>query len=110
VPEMRQYPGAHTFLFSALCNEVYPGAELVVVGPSDDPRTIEMIHMWQRAGIPNGTLLHWDASHRPSIFDRLPEYSMVGGEPTAYLCRNFACQAPVTEPSRLADHVKHLLL
>jgi uncharacterized protein YyaL (SSP411 family) len=110
LPEMRQYPSAHTFLFSALCSEVYPGTELVVVGPSEDSRTIEMLRIWQRAGIQNGTLLHWDASQRPSIFDRLPEYPMVDGQPTAYLCRNFACQAPVTEPSRLAADVKNLLL
>jgi uncharacterized protein YyaL (SSP411 family) len=25
----------------------------------------------------------------------------VGGEPTAYVCRNFTCDAPTTDPDRL---------
>ena len=34
-------------------------------------------------------------------FPLLADRPLVGGEPAAYVCRNFTCDAPTTEPDRL---------
>ena len=39
----------------------------------------------------------WLAAKRPYLAEMKP----VGGRATAYVCENFACQAPVTTPAEL---------
>ncbi|MBC7274375.1 MAG: hypothetical protein H5T76_37690, partial [Streptomyces sp.] len=34
-------------------------------------------------------------------FPLLADRPLSGGEPTAYVCRNFTCDAPTTDPERL---------
>jgi uncharacterized protein YyaL (SSP411 family) len=48
------------------------------------------------AGGPEGT-------DRPEL---LRERHTVEGKPAAYVCEDFACQAPVTAPEDLADQLK----
>jgi uncharacterized protein len=42
-----------------------------------------------------------DASAIPLLHDR----PLRDGRPTAYVCRGFACQAPVTDPDALREHL-----
>ncbi len=47
--------------------------------------------------VDGGVGQHWLATRRPYLAEMKP----VNGQPTAYLCENFACQAPVTDPAAL---------
>ena len=35
----------------------------------------------------------------------LAERGMVDGKPTAYVCQNYVCQLPVTDPQALAEQL-----
>jgi len=35
----------------------------------------------------------------------LRDRPLVGGKPAAYVCRHFVCEAPITDPARLAEAV-----
>jgi uncharacterized protein YyaL (SSP411 family) len=76
--------------------------EVAVVGPDGDERRAAL-HGVALAGVAPGLVVSVgepDADGLPLLADR----PLVAG-PTAYVCRSFVCQAPVTEPAALAVQV-----
>ncbi|MEV6587630.1 thioredoxin domain-containing protein [Streptomyces acidicola] len=74
--------------------------EVAVVGPAaDDPGT-RALHRTALLGTAPGAVVAVgapDSGELPLLADR----PLVGGEPTAYVCRNFTCDAPTTDADRL---------
>ncbi|WP_327719096.1 thioredoxin domain-containing protein [Streptomyces sp. NBC_00490] len=74
--------------------------EVAVVGPAlDDPGT-KALHRTALLGTAPGAVVAvgvTGSDELPLLADR----PLVGGEPTAYVCRNFTCDAPTTDPDRL---------
>ncbi|MFI8530499.1 thioredoxin domain-containing protein [Streptomyces aquilus] len=74
--------------------------EVAVVGPAlDDPAT-KALHRTALLGTAPGAVVAAGAvgsDELPLLADR----PLVGGEPAAYICRNFTCDAPTTEVERL---------
>ncbi|MFF9057619.1 thioredoxin domain-containing protein [Streptomyces sp. NPDC014882] len=74
--------------------------EVAVVGPSpDDPGTRELHRATLLATAPGAVV----ACGTPGSeeFPLLADRVLVGGAPTAYVCRNFVCDLPVTEADAL---------
>ncbi len=74
--------------------------EIVVVGESSDPATIAMWRTVAEKFVPHRVLVHatpGTANLPVPARDR----PAVGGVATAYVCRDFTCSAPVTDPSDL---------
>ncbi|MFJ3666055.1 thioredoxin domain-containing protein [Streptomyces sp. NPDC090106] len=74
--------------------------EVAVVGPAlDDPDT-RSLHRTALLGTAPGTVVAVGVpggDELPLLADR----PLVDGSPTAYVCRNFTCDAPTTDPDRL---------
>ena len=52
-------------------------------------------------------------AHQTALAERLPwvgAMEMRDGLPTAYLCRDFACQAPVTDPEAFRAQLEALVV
>jgi hypothetical protein len=82
-------------------------AEIAVVGPPGDPRTAALHAAALRAAPPGAVLAVGggteeidDGTYEMNI-PLLVGRGLVGGAPAAYVCRNFTCQAPVTDPAEL---------
>jgi uncharacterized protein YyaL (SSP411 family) len=75
-------------------------AEIAIVGPADDPRTAGLHVAALRAAPPGAVLALGDGASDGGI-PLLEARGLVGGAPAAYVCRGFACLAPVTEPEAL---------
>jgi uncharacterized protein YyaL (SSP411 family) len=79
--------------------------EVAVVGPAGDPVTRAMHRTALRGTAPGAAVVLGDpgpagGEHAvPLLADR----PLVGGRPTAYVCRHFVCAAPTTDVDALAD-------
>jgi len=76
--------------------------EVAVVGGSDDPRTRDL-HLTALRGTAPGLVVAVgpEGSDVPLLRDR----PLVAGAPAAYVCRQFTCEAPVTEVVELGRGV-----
>ncbi|MFJ5560054.1 thioredoxin domain-containing protein [Streptomyces sp. NPDC093250] len=74
--------------------------EVAVVGPAlDDPATTAL-HRTALLGTAPGAVIAVGTPESDE-FPLLADRPLVGGEPAAYVCRNFTCDAPTTDPDRL---------
>jgi uncharacterized protein len=77
--------------------------EVAVVGPADDPRT-QALHRAALMSSAPGLVIAIGAEGSADV-PLLEGRGMVGGEPAAYVCRRFACRAPVTTPAALREEL-----
>src|SRR3954468_3340081 len=77
--------------------------EIAIVGGDDDDAR-RALHAVALAATAPGAVVSVgvpDAENLPLLAER----PLLDGRPTAYVCRSFVCQAPVTTPEALADQV-----
>ena len=81
-------------------------AEVAVVGPLDDPRRAELYRTALLGTSPGAAVVAGDpreaASHAVPLLQDRP---LVGDRPAAYVCRQFVCAAPTTDPAQLAAEI-----
>jgi uncharacterized protein YyaL (SSP411 family) len=94
-----QYPHAHTMLMSALSFALGPAHEVVIVGNPGADDTEEMLKALRRAYLPNKVVLL--SSGEGAEILQYAAYArnmrMKKGKATAYVCKEFQCELPVTE-------------
>ncbi|MFF9275364.1 thioredoxin domain-containing protein [Streptomyces griseosporeus] len=74
--------------------------EVAVVGPDLADQAARTLHRTALLGTAPGAVVAYgtpDSDEFPLLADR----PLSGGAPTAYVCRNFTCDAPTTDPDRL---------
>ncbi|UXY29582.1 thioredoxin domain-containing protein [Streptomyces sp. HUAS TT20] len=74
--------------------------EIAVVGPSLDDEAARALHRTALLGTAPGAVVAFGVPESDE-FPLLADRPLIGGEPAAYVCRNFACDAPTTDPERL---------
>jgi uncharacterized protein YyaL (SSP411 family) len=79
--------------------------QVVVTGPSDRDDTRAMLDAVRSKYRPGALVLRVDPPRQAELSRLLPWVGpmvMRDGHATAYVCREFSCRAPVTEPQALA--------
>jgi uncharacterized protein len=97
---INNYPAGYTYMLSALWFALTPGKEIVIGGELNDPETQAMIKAVRERFLPAKVVIYQNpelAELIPSVADQQP----LNGQATAYVCANFACQAPVTTAEAL---------
>ncbi|AMW12563.1 hypothetical protein A4E84_25615 [Streptomyces qaidamensis] len=74
--------------------------EVAVVGPSLDDEGTRSLHRTALLGTAPGAVVAVGVPESDE-FPLVSGRPLVGGEPAAYVCRNFTCDAPTTEVERL---------
>jgi uncharacterized protein YyaL (SSP411 family) len=86
--------------------------EIAVVGPADDDRT-RALHRAALMVTAPGTVVSVGepssgSADRPDEVPLLAGRGLVDGAPAAYVCRDFACRLPATDPEGLRDRLRAL--
>ncbi len=108
---MSQSPGGTGHWLSALDFYVSPPKEIAVIGPRDDPATQALLDTVFHRFLPNKVVMGVETPLIPAVDNSeadiplLAGRGMVGGLPSAYVCQNYACQLPVTDPADLAEQL-----
>ena len=78
--------------------------EVAVIGPQEDPSTVALLREVNGRYLPNRVVVGAadEAAASATGLPLLEGRGMVNGTPTAYVCENYACQLPVTDPEALA--------
>jgi uncharacterized protein YyaL (SSP411 family) len=106
---IERYPSAFGYALGALDFYLSTPKEIVVVSPGDpwkDARPFAE-EIWTRY-LPNKVVVFASADDEklagqiPLLQDRRAE----GGKTMAYVCENYTCQRPVTDPSELAEQLE----
>lgn len=77
--------------------------EIVIIGPRTDPRTEALFARVHQEYRPN-KVVAWAEARASAKAQRLPlleRRDLVDGKPAAYVCRDYVCRKPVTEPEEL---------
>ena len=105
--DVRQAPIAHTQLLSAIEFGIGPSYEVVLAGnPGEDDLKV-MVNRLRSKFIPNKVvLLRPDGDKTPEI-SSLAQYTVpqnsIDGCATAYVCINYQCQLPTTDPEKMLE-------
>ncbi len=98
--QLKAAPQAFPLMLSGLADSARPPHQIVIAGPRDDPRTQALLQVVYRRYLPGAVLVLAE----PGVSD-LPKAAldrpMVDGRATAYVCRDFTCTLPITDPKAL---------
>ncbi|WP_022834747.1 thioredoxin domain-containing protein [Salisaeta longa] len=97
---VRSRPGAFTGMLLPLLAQHADAREIVLAGTGIDP-LLAVVH---DRYAPHDVVLHRPAGDAPRIAALAPftdAQRPIDGQPTAYVCRNFACDAPTTDAEAL---------
>ncbi len=97
---LERAPGAFHQMLLALDLHLGPRQEIVVAGPLDDARTMDLRAAIGRAFLPRAVEA-WTGGEGAEPGALLEGKTTVRGVPAVYVCRDFACDAPVTDPVEL---------
>lgn len=101
---MAQQPDAFGRLLCALELYLHPGVEIALVGDPAAAETRALLAEVRGRFLPNSVIALAAAEDAESraLIPLLADRGALGGQPTAYVCRNYVCSLPVTRPAELA--------
>jgi hypothetical protein len=107
-PAMTRAPNAFGFLLSALDLFLAAPFEIAIIGDAGADDTRAMINAVFKRYLPNKvvTLAPPGDSRGAQTIKLLEGRGQLDGKTTAYVCRNFYCEAPVTGAEALAERLR----
>jgi hypothetical protein len=93
---LQQYASGFGRMLGAVDFYVGPAREIAIVGKPD-----EFLSALRSRYLPRTVVAAGDDARIALLRDR----PMVDKKPTAYVCENFACKQPVTDPAALRDQL-----
>jgi len=113
---MGKAPAGTGHWLAALDFHVSSPKEIVIIGPRHNPATQQLLDTVYGRFLPNKVVVGAEGSGAPPYeggvggvaptMPLLQDRGMVDGKPAAYVCQNYVCQLPVTDPQALAEELR----
>ncbi len=104
---VRQLPSAHTFFLCAVEGNFSPSQEVVLVAKRQDPLLLEMVRKIGDSFLPHTVTIFKPLDEPADALERLVPFvqqlDAIEGKPAAYVCRNYTCAMPATDPDRMME-------
>jgi uncharacterized protein YyaL (SSP411 family) len=101
------FPSAMPLMLVALDYSLSKPRQVVIAGKKDAPETKALVNEVHRHFLPNTVLFLADGAEGQKYLGEKNEairaMSPLDGKPAAYVCEDFTCKAPVTDPKQLAE-------
>jgi uncharacterized protein YyaL (SSP411 family) len=104
-PIARKSPGSVPYLLSSAIYYFSSPLHIVVVGSPDEEQTRQLLVQVRSRFIPSKTVILHDDSTKSGIVSDLPfinEMVRKEGKPTAYVCVDYSCRTPSSDPKEVA--------
>jgi uncharacterized protein YyaL (SSP411 family) len=102
---LSQFPSGMPQMLLAVENSLGEPRQIVIAGKKNSPETKALLKEVHRHFLPNSIVILADANEGQKYLGKKNEairtMSLVEGKPAAYVCENFTCKAPITEPKGL---------
>ena len=109
--DVRRAPSAHTFLLGAFSTLHAPTFEVVIVGDPHRDGTHRILAPVRRSYLPGSVVLVTPSGKAGARVRALAPFTsshrQIDGKPTAYVCRNFSCNLPTTDPNLVAEQISN---
>lgn len=106
-PTLSHFASAMPQMLTALDYSLSKPRQIVIAGKAEDSRTKALLKEVLRHFLPTKIVLLADQAEGQKYLGEKNEairaMSMIEGRPAAYVCENFTCKAPVTDPKALSD-------
>jgi uncharacterized protein YyaL (SSP411 family) len=100
-----RYPTAFAMWLQAIDLALAPVAEVAIVGDPLHDETRALLEVASGGYAPNRVVAVLADDARTSAIPLLEARARIDGRPTAYVCRDFVCRLPVTDPDALRDQL-----
>jgi uncharacterized protein len=107
---LSHFPSAMPQMLVALNYSLGTPRQIVIAGKKDVPETKALLNEAHRYFLPRTIVILAEGGEGQKYLGEKNEairaMSPVDGKPVAYVCQNFTCKAPVTDPKKLGELVK----
>jgi len=104
---LSHFPSAMPQMLVALDYSLSKPRQIVIAGKNDSPETKALLAQVNRHFLPKTVLFFADGAEGQKYLGAKNEailaMSPIEGKPAAYVCENFTCKAPVTDPKQLSE-------
>lgn len=105
--EIRRSPVSHTQALIALDFGLGSSFEVVIAGPPEAEETRRLLDLVRREFIPRKVLLFHPTTPEQAMIEEIAPFTKelvsINGQATAYVCQNFQCRLPVTDPGKMME-------
>ncbi|EIW20004.1 MULTISPECIES: thioredoxin domain-containing protein [Pelosinus] len=96
--EVSRYAAGYTYFMMAVDYYVADNTKIIIAGDKEAADTKAMLDVINSCFLPSSAIRFYDRHSQENV-----EYKEIDHKATAYICRNFACQPPITDAEKLCN-------